>query len=55
MNRRTLILSLALTLLGGEVSAQGLITADTHFYGQSPPVYPSRELTMSNAITDMLR
>ena len=25
------------------VAAQDVITNDTHFYGQSPPVYPSRE------------
>ena len=27
-----------------ESSAQGNITDDTVFYGQSPPVYPSRKL-----------
>lgn len=28
----------------GQAHGQGVITEDTHFYGRSPPVYPSREL-----------
>jgi beta-glucosidase len=36
---------LALSLLNHGVLAQNqpdVITEDTHFYGQSPPVYPTR-------------
>jgi beta-glucosidase len=29
---------------GGGVSHKGRITDDSHFYGESPAVYPSREL-----------
>lgn len=31
-------------LLLGELHAQ-VITSDTYFYGDSPPVYPSREFS----------
>lgn len=27
----------------GGVAAEDVITEDTYFYGQSPPVYPARE------------
>ena len=40
----TRILSLAIIALAGlvNVSDTQAITSDTFFYGQSPPVYPSR-------------
>lgn len=31
---------LGLMALGQTTTAQGIIQDDTHFYGQSPPVYP---------------
>jgi len=38
---RALVLSLA--LYRNAVVAQAIITEDSYFYGESPPVYPSRE------------
>jgi hypothetical protein len=38
--------SIGASLLGlaALVQCQAVITSDTYFYGQSPPVYPSRTL-----------
>ncbi|KOS23041.1 putative beta-glucosidase M [Escovopsis weberi] len=38
------LLRLAIAGLVGGVAAQDVITDDTYFYGQSPPVYPSPKM-----------
>ena len=42
---RVALLSLA---IHHGVSAQANITDDTYFYGQSPPVYPSRKFSLAH-------
>jgi hypothetical protein len=42
---RTLILAVAVFqgVANGAANVTAIITEDSYFYGQSPPVYPSRE------------
>ncbi|KAJ5169240.1 uncharacterized protein N7482_004834 [Penicillium canariense] len=47
MGVNTYSLSLLLSLSMGTISLSQVITSDTYFYGQSPPVYPSPEGTGS--------
>lgn len=36
---------------GGAAAAQNIITSDAEFYGQSPPVYPSRTYSSLSYLT----
>lgn len=48
---------LALSLLNHGVLAQNqadVITDDAHFYGQSPPVYPTREFSNTFVLNNTL-
>jgi hypothetical protein len=50
-----LLPALVWLLQGRGTSAQNLITSDSYFYGQSPPVYPSRRFLITVANYTILK